>query len=74
MNQFKWYRKLCGGIWYYNRYTPLEPVFKWERKRGRSFNGIDILPNEGVTVMKVEEYRTELTRLKKRNRLKENEK
>ena len=27
MNRFKWYRKLKGGIWYYNRYELPEGSF-----------------------------------------------
>lgn len=63
LNQFKWYRWLTGGIWYNNRYSPLCPSFIWERNRGKS----SIILGESVTVIKVEEYRTEFTKLKKLN-------
>lgn len=32
MKNFKWYRKLLGGVWYYNRYRyDMNIVFVWER-------------------------------------------
>ena len=37
LNNFKWYRKLRRGIWYYNRYELPEGsfpdvIFKWQRR------------------------------------------
>ncbi len=38
-NSFKWYRKLRGGVWYYNRYKANGTMFLWERKQGNKTGG-----------------------------------
>lgn len=42
MSNFKWYRKLCGGTWYYNRYKHNGTMFIWERELNKSAYNIKI--------------------------------
>jgi hypothetical protein len=39
MSSFKWYRALCGGIWYCNRYKANGTMFIWERIQGNNTGG-----------------------------------
>ena len=42
LNSFKWYRRLRGGVWYYNRYIydlGRGVMFVWERKQGNKIGG-----------------------------------
>lgn len=42
LNNCKWYRKLRGGSWYYNRYifdAGRDCIFVWERVKGNTTGG-----------------------------------
>ena len=57
LNNYKWYRKLRGGIWYRNRYIydmGRNVVFKWERIKGNNSGGYDayLIDTENYTTRK----------------------
>lgn len=54
MVKWKWYRKLCGGVWHRNRYiynAGTIVIFRWERTKGHNIGGY------GAYLVETEDYR-----------------